>query len=87
MNARRTFFASLLLSLILVLALSAQAASLTRSSGVEALNSLKQYYAVPNFKIGGTYEPGKESSYEFGGSGGVTLESLCLLYTSDAADE
>lgn len=76
MNARRTFFASLLLSLILVLALSAQAASLTRSSGVEALNSLKQYYAVPNFKIGGTYEPGKESAYEFGGSGGVTLESL-----------
>lgn len=76
MNARRTVFASLLLSLILALALSAQAASLTRSSGVEALNSLKQYYAVPNFKIGGTYEPGKESAYEFGGSGGVTLESL-----------
>lgn len=76
MNARRTVFASLLLSLILALALSAQAASLTRSSGVEALNSLKQYYAVPNFKIGGTYEPGNESAYEFGGSGGVTLESL-----------
>jgi homoserine O-acetyltransferase len=75
-NARKTFFVSLLFSLVLVLALSAQAASLTRSSGVEALNSMKQYYAVPNFKIGGTYEPGKEASYEFGGSGGVTLESL-----------
>jgi len=78
MNTRKTFFISLLLSLTftLVTALSAQAASLTRSSGVEALNSLKQYYAVPNFKIGGIYESGKEAAYEFGGTGGVTLESL-----------
>ena len=78
MNARKTFSVSLLLSLTLtlVMVLSAQAASLTRASGVEALNSLKQYYTVPNFKIGGTYEIGKEASYEFGGSGGVTLESL-----------
>jgi homoserine acetyltransferase len=58
------------------MALSAQAASLTRTSGVEVLNSLKQYYTVPNFKIGGTYESGNEAAYEFGGSGGVTLESL-----------
>lgn len=76
MNARKSFFVSLFLSFTLVLALSAQAASLTRSSGVEALDSMKQYYSVPNFKIGGTYEPGKEASFEFGGTGGVTLESL-----------
>lgn len=76
MNARRTFFVPLFLFVFLVLDFSAQAASLTRSSGVEALDSLKQYYSVPNFKIGGTYEPGKEASYEFGGTGGVTLESL-----------
>lgn len=76
MNAKKTFFVPLLLSLTLVMALSAQAASLTRTSGVEVLNSLKQYYTVPNFKIGGTYESGNEAAYEFGGSGGVTLESL-----------
>lgn len=76
MNAKKTFFVSLLLSLTLVLALSAQAVSLTRTSGNEALNSLKQYYSVPNFKIGGTYESGNEAAYEFGGPGGVTLESL-----------
>lgn len=76
MNAKKTFFVSLLLFLTLVMVLSAQAASLTRTSGIEVLNSLKQYYTVPNFKIGGTYEFGNEAAYEFGGSEGVTLESL-----------
>ena len=73
---RKTLLGSLLLFLILVAALSVQAASLTRASGIEGLNSLKQFYTVPNFKIGGTYEFGKEAAYEWGGSGGVTLESL-----------
>ncbi len=76
MKAKKTFFVSLLLFLSLVMALSAQAASLARTSGIEVLNSLKQYYTVPNFKIGGTYESGNEAAFEFGGSGGVTLESL-----------
>lgn len=55
---------------------SAKGASFTRTSGIEALEPLKQYYPVPDFKIGGTYEFGNEAAYEFGGSGGVTLESL-----------
>ena len=64
----------------LVLALSltvcAQAAELTRRSGVEGLADLKQFYTLPNFGIGGVYEFGNEAAYELGGKGGVTLESL-----------
>lgn len=40
------------------------------------VTKLKKYYTVPNFKIGGKYDFGNPSSYEFGGQGGVTLESL-----------
>jgi homoserine acetyltransferase len=49
---------------------------ITRLSGVESLNALKKYYSFPNFKIGGQYDVGDAASYEFGGKGGVTLESL-----------
>ncbi len=52
------------------------AGEITRRSGVPALDSLKKYYSIPNFKIGGKYELGNEAAYEFGGTGGVTLESL-----------
>lgn len=48
----------------------------TRLSGVASLGKLKEYHSVPNFRLGGTYDIGNESSYEFGGEGGVTLESL-----------
>jgi len=61
---------------ILILTGAVHAERITRMSGVEALDPLKKYYAVPNFKIGGTYEFGNEAAYEFGGQGGVTLESL-----------
>lgn len=49
---------------------------ITRLSAVKGLHSLKKFYSVPNFKIGGKYEFGKEAAYEFGGEGGTTLESL-----------
>jgi homoserine acetyltransferase len=52
------------------------AGEITRLSGVPDLHSLKQFYSVPNFKIGGNYEFGNEAAFEFGGNGGVTLESL-----------
>jgi homoserine O-acetyltransferase len=58
------------------LATDGQAAEVTRLAGVEELAGLKKFYEVANFKIGGTYEFGNESAYEFGGTGGVTLESL-----------
>lgn len=48
---------------------------LTRLSGVASLARLKEYYSIPDFRLGGTYEIGNEASYEFGGEGGVTLES------------
>ena len=40
------------------------------------LESLKKYYSIPNFVIGGKYDLGKEATFELGGTGGVTLESL-----------
>lgn len=50
--------------------------SITRMSGIAALHTLKKFYYIPNFKIGGRYKIGDPASYEFGGEGGVTLESL-----------
>jgi len=58
------------------LAANAYAKPITRLSGVPSLSSLKKFYSVPNFKIGGKYEFGSETAYDFGGKGGVTLESL-----------
>ncbi len=54
----------------------AQVGGITASSGVQALDGLKKYYSIPNFRIGGEYEVGNTASYEFGGKGGITLESL-----------
>ncbi|MEJ2717401.1 MAG: hypothetical protein P8182_09725 [Deltaproteobacteria bacterium] len=48
----------------------------TSRCGVPSLKSLKKFATIPGFKIGGTYEIGNEAQYEFGGSGGTTLESL-----------
>jgi homoserine acetyltransferase len=73
---RVTLFVTLLFSLSLTAAVTAQAAALTRDAGVEALGSLKKFYSIPNFKIGGTYDFSNEAAYEFGGAGGTTLESL-----------
>jgi len=49
---------------------------ITRLSGVPALESLKKYYSVPNFAIGGKYDVQNEASFKFGGAGGATLESM-----------
>ncbi len=57
-------------------ATSAYGEPVTRLSGVPDLHALKKFYSVPDFKIGGEYEFGNEAAYEFGGKGGVTLESL-----------
>ena len=51
--------------------------SVTKTSGVSALDGLKRYHSIPHFKLGGAYCPGEESGFEYGGAGGVTLESLC----------
>lgn len=57
-------------------AVSAYSEPVTRMSGVPELDSLKKFYTLPNFRIGGEYEFGNETAYESGGKGGVTLESL-----------
>lgn len=48
----------------------------TRLSGVFNLNHLKEFHHIPQFSIGGSYEIGDSSKWEFGGRGGTTLESL-----------
>lgn len=57
-------------------AISTYAQQVTRLSAIPPLHSLKKFYSIPNFKIGGDYEFGNEAAYEFGAKGGVTLESL-----------
>jgi len=52
-----------------------------------AYKDMKKFERIPNFKIGGKYDVGNEASYEFGGEGGVTLESkgmppLRMAYTA-----
>lgn len=50
---------------------------LTPSISVESLAPLKKFYAIPNFRIGGTYDLDADpATWRDGGSGGTTLESL-----------
>jgi hypothetical protein len=39
-------------------------------------DALKQYYEISNFRLGGRYDLSNPASWEFGGEGGKTLESL-----------
>lgn len=64
------------LTVLLVASSICVAEPVTRNSGRGELDGLKKYYTVPNFQLGGDYQVGAEAAYEFGGKGGVTLESL-----------
>ena len=70
------FCAAMMVLMFLGASISAYAMPVTRLSAVESLGHLKKFYSVPNFKIGGEYQFGNEAAYEFGGKGGITLESL-----------
>ena len=48
----------------------------TARCGVEGLSHLKSFYSIPDFRIGGTYDLDDPSSWESGGTNGVSLESL-----------
>ncbi len=48
----------------------------TARCGVEGLSHLKSFYWIPDFRIGGTYDLDDPSSWDSGGTNGVTLESL-----------
>src|ERR1700724_1280936 len=62
---------------LLLLASSLAAAdSFTRRSSQEQHDGLKQYYEISDFRLGGRYDLGTPSGWEFAGEGGKTLESL-----------
>ena len=48
----------------------------TRRSSQMQHDGLKQYYEIPNFRLGGRYDLDNPSKWMDGGEGGVTLESL-----------
>jgi homoserine O-acetyltransferase/O-succinyltransferase len=48
----------------------------TRRSSQQQHDALKQYYEIPNFRLGGRYDLNDPSKWEDGGEGGATLESL-----------
>ncbi|MGV6872252.1 alpha/beta hydrolase [Pseudochelatococcus sp. B33] len=53
-----------------------QILDITARSAVAAHDALKQTAVLPDFRIGGTYDLDDPASWENGGVGGVTLESL-----------
>ena len=56
---------------------AAPADTLTPSSGVMALDHLKRYYTIPDFRLGGRYDLDADpASWRDGGEDGTTLESL-----------
>src|SRR6267154_2599264 len=62
--------------LLLVATSLAVAQPFTRRSSQVQHDGLKQYYEIPNFRLGGRYELADPSKWEFGGEAGTTLESL-----------
>jgi homoserine O-acetyltransferase len=64
--------------ILLLSAVSVAAADppFTRRSSQQQHDALKQYYEIANFRLGGRYDLSNPSSWEFGGEGGKTLESL-----------
>jgi homoserine acetyltransferase len=62
--------------LLLVATSLAVAQPFTRRSSQPQHDGLKQYYEIPNFRLGGRYEFADPQKWEFGGEGGTTLESL-----------
>lgn len=56
--------------------MSSRTKSVTKTSGIPALDGLKRYHTIPRFRLGGIYSPGHPEDFEYGGAGGVTLESL-----------
>ena len=61
----------------LAMAQGAATKSITPNSNIPEQDKLKQYYQIPNFRIGGTYNLDADpETWRNGGEGGTTLESL-----------
>jgi len=71
----RRFVVGLFLLVISTCVASADPPFTRRSSQVQH-DALKQYYEISNFRLGGRYDLSSPASWEFGGEGGKTLESL-----------
>jgi len=72
---KRFVVAFILLLSSVSLALAADPPFTRRSSQVQH-DGLKQYYEIPNFRLGGRYDLDNPSKWVDGGEDGVTLESL-----------
>ena len=67
---------ALAFSILLASASIASAQPFSERVSVKKHAALKQYYEIPNFKLGGRYDLDNPAKWQFGGEGGVTLESL-----------
>jgi len=70
------FVGILIFVLLCLRAAAGNTEPITSLSAIQTLHSFKKFYFIPNFKMGGNYNLGEEADYEWGGTGGVTLESL-----------
>jgi homoserine O-acetyltransferase len=62
--------------LLTTVSLAAADPPFTRRSSQQQHDALKQYYEIADFRLGGRYDLANPASWEFGGEGGKTLESL-----------
>ena len=62
--------------LLTTVSLAAADPPFTRRSSQQQHDALKQYYEIADFRLGGRYDLSNPASWEFGGEGGKTLESL-----------
>jgi homoserine O-acetyltransferase len=69
-------FVIALVVLMTSVAVAAADPPFTRRSSQVQHDGLKQYYDIPNFRLGGRYDLDNPAKWEDGGEGGTTLESL-----------
>ena len=65
-----------LIFLLTAVSLASADPPFTRRSSQMQHDGLKQYYEIPNFRLGGKYDLDNPSKWVDGGEGGTTLESL-----------
>jgi homoserine O-acetyltransferase len=69
-------FVAAFVVLLTSVSLAAADPPFTQRSSQQQHDGLKKYYEIANFRLGGRYDLANPASWEFGGDGGKTLESL-----------
>jgi homoserine O-acetyltransferase len=69
-------FVAAFVVLLTSVSLAAADPPFTQRSSQQQHDGLKKYYEIANFRLGGRYDLANPASWEFGGEGGKTLESL-----------